>query len=412
MRILILSQNYYPEPIPKPSELAVELKKRGHEVVVLTGFPNYPRGKLYPGYHLRFFQREFIDGIPVFRTFEFPYHGKSMIGRFLNYGSFMISSLWGFFCLPAFDVIYVWHPPLSIGVAAWLLARLRRVRFVYDVQDIWPESAVLSGILKDGSLIRYMSKLEKFVYSRANHILVVTDGARENLIGKGVLPQKVSALPHWVDDQIFVNVDSLTREKVRSQFGWNNHFIFLFAGNLGTVQGLDTLLDAAERLHAAEKVRIVFIGDGSDRERLQALAKGKNLMGSVQFVSQQPQGKMPEILGAADALIVHLKESEISKYVIPTKTLAYLASGRPILMAMDGAAAQMVQESGAGVVIPSENPEQMAKAMRLLVRIPLEERSALGKRGRAYLLDHLTKQKVIPRYEAILQKFARPQGKK
>ena len=409
MRVLILSQYYRPEPIPKPAELAAELKKRGHEVAVLTGFPNYPSGKLYPGYRLRLLRREVIDGIPVFRTFEIPYHGKRTIGRLLNYGSFMISSLWGFFCLPAFDVIYVWHPPLSIGLSAWLLARWRRVCFVYDVQDIWPESAVLSGILKAGSAVRYMSKLEKFVYRRANHILVVTDGARENLIGKGVPPQKVTSLPHLMDEGIFATIDLQTRERVRIEFGWNDHFILVFAGNLGMVQGLETLLEAAERLQDGDKARLVFVGDGSDRERLQNLAKDKNL-GTVQFIGHQPQEKMPEILGAADALIVHLKKSEISKYVIPTKTLAYLASGRPILMAMGGAAAQMIQEVGAGVVIPSEDPEEMAKAIRFLVHMPLSERKTIGNRGRAYLMEHLTKEKIIPRYEAILQKMAVRKG--
>src|ERR1043166_8822943 len=145
MRVLILSHYYDPEPIPKPAGLARELRYRGHTVCALTGYPNYPTGKLYPGFRLGVVRRQEVDGIPVVRTFEFPHHGKRVVGRLLNYVSFMISAPLGSALIPACDVMYVWHPPLTVGLAAWVIARLRRVPFVYDVQDIWPESVVLSG---------------------------------------------------------------------------------------------------------------------------------------------------------------------------------------------------------------------------------------------------------------------------
>src|SRR5437660_10947613 len=200
MRILILSQYYDPEPVPKPAELAEALRQRGHQVAVLTGFPNYPSGKLYKGFRLRMVKREVMNGIPVTRTFEYPYHGTNVIGRLLNYFSFMVSAPLGSLLTPACDAIYVWHPPLTVGVAAWVIAGLRGVPFIYDVQDIWPESAVLSGLLKEGWLVRMMSRLERFVYRRADHLLVVTDGSRKNLIAKGIAPARISAMPHWVDE--------------------------------------------------------------------------------------------------------------------------------------------------------------------------------------------------------------------
>lgn len=403
MRVLILSQYFEPEPIPKPVELARELRNRGHEVSVLTGFPNYPSGKLYPGFRLGAMKHEKTEGIPVTRSLMFPYHGRRVIGRLLNYTSFMTSAVMGSFFTPPCDVIYVWHPPLTTGVAAWLIARRRRVPFVYDVQDIWPESAVLSGILKEGGLVRLMHILEHLVYRKAHHILVVTDGARINLIGKGVAPDKVSVMPHWVDESPFLKTDRGAREEIRNRFGWSDRFVVLFAGNIGLVQGLDTLLLAARELNGDSKFLIVLIGDGTDKDRLQKMSNSMGLQGKIQFIGHQPADRMPDFMAASDALLVHLKRSELSRYIIPTKTLSYLAAGKPILLALDGASAQLIREAGAGLVVPPERPSELACAIRALGDMPLSQRTEMGRLGREYVTAHLSKRTVIPRYEAVLK---------
>lgn len=405
MRILILSQYYTPEPIPKPVELAQALNQRGHTVSVVTGLPHYPLGKLYPGFRLSLAKREMIDGIPVVRSFEFPYHGKRAVGRILNYVSFMVSAPLASLLARPCAVIYVRHPPLTIGVAAWLIARWRHVPFVYDVQDIWPESAVVSGILKEGWLVRMISRLERFVYRQANHLLVVTEGARDNLIGKGVEPAKISVMPHWVDESLFEQTDQEMGLALRAQYGWNEHFVVLFAGNIGLVQGLETVILAAGQLQANSQTLLVLVGDGSDKERLQTLTASAGLTDRVQFIERQPMDQIPAFMAAADALLVHLKQSELSDYVIPTKTLAYLAAGKPILMAMDGAAAKLIIAAEAGVIIPPENPDALAAAICNLSVTPLAERIAMGQRGRAYLKANLAKQKVIDQYEEIFQRI-------
>jgi colanic acid biosynthesis glycosyl transferase WcaI len=410
MRVLVLSHYYAPEPIHKPAELAHELTRRGHTVAVLTGYPNYPTGRLYPGFRLGLGRREELDGIPVTRTWVFPYHGNRVIGRILNYGSFMVTSVLGSFFVPACDVIYVWHPPLTIGLAAWMIGRLRRVPFVYDVQDIWPESVVVSGVLKEGWLVRLLSWIERFVYRHAGHITVVTEGARGNLLAKGVPAQKISVVPHWVDDSLLIQVDEDARRRVREHYGWDGRFVVLFAGNLGLVQGLDTLVAAAVCLQNDSNILIALIGDGADKRRLQALVHAQGLGHRIQFIERQPQEEIPAFLAAADVLLVHLKKSELSHYVIPTKTLAYLAVGRPILMAMDGAAAQLVKEVEAGIVIPPEDPAEMARAIRLLKDMPPLQRAAMGQRGRDYLVPHFSKHKVVPQYEALFQRMVRPVG--
>jgi colanic acid biosynthesis glycosyl transferase WcaI len=404
MRVLILSHYCDPEPIPKPMEMAQELIGRGHTATILTGFPNYPSGKIHKGYRLGIVKHEVTNGVPITRSFMFPYHGRRVFGRLLNYASFMISAVLGSFFTPPCDVIYVWHPPLTIGVAAWLIGRLRRVPFVYDVQDIWPESAVLSGILKEGRLVRLMHYLERFVYRKAHHILVVTDGAYKNLISKGVAPEKVSVMPHWVDESQFMKIDHSERDRIRQGYGWGDRFVVLFAGNIGMVQGLDTLLFATKELSNNGKFLFVLIGDGSDKERLKKISDTIDLKDRLQFIERQPANRMPNFMAASDALMVHLKRSELSRFVIPTKTLSYLAAGKPILLAMDGAAAQLVTEAGAGLVVPPENPADLARAVQTLAEMPASQRNEMGKKGREYALSHLSKPKVIPLYEAILRR--------
>lgn len=407
MRVLILSQYYKPEPIPKPAELAAGLREQGDDVTVITGFPDYPAGILYEGYRLSLMTKSDVDGTPVVRTFEYPYHGTSAVGRFANYASFMLSAPLGAFFSPKADVMYVWHPPLTVGIAAWIIARLRGIPFVYDVQDIWPEAAVLSGLLKPGLAVRCLSALERFVYGRADHILVVTEGARENLVSKGVERTKVSVMPHWFDAGLFRLEAAGLRASLRTRHGWDGKCVLLFAGNLGLVQGLDTIVRAAEILRNESGLRFVFVGDGADKPRLQELVRSLRLEPQVQFVDRQPMDAMPAILAAADGLLVHLRHSELSNYVIPTKTLAYLGSGTPIIMAMRGAAADLVRDSGAGIVVPPEDPRALADASARIAALSREERLKMGGKGPHYLKTHLSRDVVLPRYRDLLERVAR-----
>ena len=406
MKVLILSQYYKPEPIPKPAELAEYLLAKGHAASVVTGFPNYPSGVLYPGFKLGLVRREILDGIPTARTFEFPYHGMNSFGRVLNYLSFMITAPLGSFFLPKCDVMYVWHPPLTIGVAAWLIARLRGIPFVYDVQDIWPESVVLSGMIKNRLVIRVLSMLERFIYSRADHILVITKGARDNLLGKGVNPDKVSVMPHWIDETKSARIDDEARQSIRQAYGWTHKFVSVFAGNIGVVQGLETVVRAAALLPRGSGFLISLIGAGADRQRLQELASSLDLNDRIQFIDRRPSEEMPAIMEASDALLVHLKNAPMAEWVIPTMVFAYLSAGKPILMAMGGAAAEMVRDSGAGIVIPAEDATGLSQGIRSLYDLSPESRALMGRRGQKYLATNFSKQMVLAQYEDKLQVIA------
>lgn len=401
MRVLVLSHYYDPEPIPKPAELAQELRRRGHTVFVVTGYPNYPAGTLYPDFRLSLFQKESRDGIPVLRTFQFPYHGRSSLGRVLNYTSFMFSSLLGAFLTPSCDVIYVWHPPLTVGIAAVIISLLKRAPFVYDVQDIWPESIISSGWKLPVAVVRILHWMERVIYGRAEKILVVTQGAKENLLSKGVSPKKVVVAPHWFDGDMFQGGSRGIRD-IRSQYKIKkNQFVVMFAGNLGLMQGVDTIVYAAEALREHKEIVFTLIGDGVDQERLKSLVLDLKL-NNILFIERQPMSEMPNFLSSADALVAPLRGSSISDCIIPTKLLAYLAAGRPVIVAANGAAASLVRQSGAGLVVPPDEPEALAAAVLDLYRTSVSSRQEMGENGRSYLLAHFSKQKVISEYEQIL----------
>jgi glycosyltransferase involved in cell wall biosynthesis len=303
-------------------------------------------------------------------------------------------------------VIYVFLPPPTLGVAIWLLGALRRAPFVCDMQDIWPDEAVMSGLMREGLFTRILRSVERFVYARAAHLLVVTDGARANLLRKGVPADKVSVLPHWhsVDrsTQPSPELHDLARRELRA----DDRFVVTFAGNLGIVQGLSTVLDAAERLRSRVDIAFRFIGDGVDRRRLEGLAKERKLE-NVLFLGQRPSASMPPLLAASDALLVHAAAGPLNELLLPTQTLAYLASGRPVIAAMDGATAQLVREAGAGVTTPPGDPAALATAIERLASSPRAELSAMGERGRRLVADQFDMERIADRLESILTEHAR-----
>ena len=402
MRILILSIYHDPEPIPKTGELARELQRRGHEVTVVTAFPHYPSGDLYPGYRLAPWRWEVRDGVRILRTYIYPYHGGRSILRMVNYLSWMVSSIQAAWLAPRCDVMYVWHPPLTVGVSAWIVSYLKGVRFVYDVQDLWPESALASGLMREGLLVRALFRLADWVYRRAPRILVVSRTAAAYLGERGVDAEKLAVAHHWVDTSPF---EAPTHRDVRAEFGWGATFVVMFAGNLGMVQGLETVVEAAALLRTRRDVAFVLVGDGSDRPRLERLVAELGAS-NVMFAGRHPAADMPAFMRAADALLVHLRPSDIADHAIPTKILSYMAAGRAIVCATGGAAADLVRDAGAGVTVTPGDARALADAIVGLAALEPDARETLGANGQAYLSEHFDKQRVIDGYERILQELA------
>ena len=402
MRVLILSIYHDPEPIPKTGELARELQRRGHDVTVVTAFPHYPSGELYSGYRLAPWRWEVRDGVRVLRTFIYPYHGRHSGLRMLNYLTWMFSSMQAAWLTPPCDVLYVWHPPLTVGVSAWVISRLKRVRYVYDIQDLWPESALASGLMTPGRLVDFLYRLADWVYARAPRVFVVSRAAAEHLQDRGVDPAKISIAQHWVDTTAFQ--DQSTRD-VRAEYGWRDRFVLMFAGNLGMVQGLETIVEAAALVPRSVNAHFVFVGDGADRARLERLAAVRGL-DNVQFVGRHPAGEMPAFLRAADGVLVHLRPSAIAEYAIPTKILSYLAASRPMLCAAGGASAELVRAADAGLIIEPGDAIGLAAAVERLASMAPQARAQLGAHGRRYLVTNFEKARVIDFYEQTLIELA------
>lgn len=399
MKILILSQWYPPEPVAIPHEMACDLVKRGHQVLSITGFPNYPSGRIYPGYRQRLWQWEEMDGVQVLRLPLYPYHGRSGALRAVNFLSFAVSaSLLSPLLYGSVDIIYVYHPPLTMGLPAWVIGLLRRVPFVYDIKDMWPETLRATSMTQSNMVCSILDGLAKFIYSRAAAIVVPSPGFKRNLVTKKVSADKIYIIPNWADEKLYQPMPS--DPVLAIEYGLAGRFNIIYAGNIGLAQGLDTVIEAAQYLDDLPNVQFVLIGDGVDEPRLRQRVTAHKIK-NVRFLGRQPAERMPYFFALADVLLVHLKHDPLFEITIPSKTLAYMACGRPILMAAAGDAADVVRDAGAGLICAPQDPQALADTVRTFYAMPAIERERMGQSGREAFLKHYTKRTLMDQYEAL-----------
>jgi glycosyltransferase involved in cell wall biosynthesis len=402
-KVLLLTQWFDPEPTIKGLPFARELVRLGFDVEVLTGFPNYPHGKLYPGYQQRWLQRETIDGVRIRRVPLYPSHDQSALRRVLNYLSFAVTSLlYGLRAAGRADVIYAYHPPLTVGVVAAILKIVRRRPVVYDIQDMWPDTLAATGMISSPRVLGTVAAVCRWVYRAADRIVVLSPGFKQMLEQRGVPSAKLEVIYNWADG---VTLRS-TQAPLPDDFPGPDRFRVVFAGNLGKAQALDSLLEAARQLQARNsRVSLVFIGGGVEAKPLREKAMAMGLP-NVTFL---PPGPMPEIgsvLQAADALLVHLRKDRLFEITIPSKTQAYMAVGKPILMAVRGDAADLVKASGAGVVAQPEDPSSIAAAAQSLADMDSERLAQMGARARDYFERYLSLEQGTARFAAIFDRLA------
>ena len=386
VRVLLLTQWFDPEPTFKGLVFARALVKQGFEVEVVTGFPNYPGGKIYPGFKLKLFQREFIDGVKITRLPLYPSHGQSGIGRVFNYVSFAAASLfYGVFFAKRPDVIYAYHPPLTVGIAASIIRFFRRVPVLYDIQDMWPDTLKATGMFSNDKLLGVVSKVCDWVYRHVDKLVVLSPGFKKVLIERGVPEDKIEVIYNWcAEEQIIASAETPIC------FSDNARFRILFAGNMGKAQALDAVLDAAYTLQSRSRpVEFIFLGGGIEVDALKRIAIEKSLT-NVTFLPAVPMAEVGGYLKAADALLVHLKKDPLFKITIPSKTQAYMAVGRPLLMAVDGDAAELVKQSGCGVVVESENVDSLVSGVELLLNSSAEELALMSQKGHDFYRTHLS----------------------
>lgn len=389
MRILLLSQYFDPEPHLKGFAFARELMAQGHEVEVLTGFPNYPGGRLYPGYRLRLVQREILGGIRITRVPLYPSHDSGGLRRMATYLSFSISAaILGPWLVRKPDVIHAYHGPATISFPSWVISLVRRAPFVLDIQDIWPDTITASGMLpaRLNHFIPLVAAWCGFMYRRAAQIAVLSPGFKRVLVSRGVPEERVTVIPNWCDEVQAVPGPVRPEEALLLEGCFN----VVMAGNMGTLQALDVVLEAAQRLGQLEpRIQFVLVGGGVDRSRLEARA-AKLGLANVCFLPRRSVEEIGALLHRADALLVHLKDDPLFAITIPSRLQAYLAVGCPVLCGVRGDGADLIREAGAGACFDPENPEALAEATLGLYRLAPESRAEMGDRARAFYRDRLS----------------------
>jgi colanic acid biosynthesis glycosyl transferase WcaI len=403
MRVLLLTQWFDPEPTFKGLAFARELVRQGCEVDVLTGFPNYPGGRIYPGYSVRLFQYNVIDGVHITRVPLYPSHDQSHLRRFFNYLTFSISAaIYGAFIIRKPSVIYSYHPPITVGLAALFIKAVRRVPVLYDLQDLWPDTLRATGMLTSSFLNRLIAHVCLCVYRHVDHIVVLSPGFKRVLLSRGVPQQKISIIYNWCDEA------SLARKSGSLPSLFNsavNRYVILFAGNIGKAQALSSILDAACILKSLNsRVTWVFLGHGVERQLL--LSKAANLnLDNVVFLPPVPMTDVGIYLHHADALLVHLRKDPLFKITIPSKTQAYMAVGKPILMAVEGDAADLVRSSSSGIVVEPENAVELAKAAEFLSALPQCTLDSMGRSAKSFYSEHLSIHEGVRQFITILTRL-------
>lgn len=398
----MLTQWFTPEPEFKGLPFAKALVDRGHEVQVLTGFPNYPGGKIYPGYRIRLIQRETIEGVSIIRVPLYPSHDSSAVGRILNYFSFAVSAtLIGLITVRKADVMYVYHPPATVSLPAMVISRVRGIPFVYDLQDLWPDTLTATGMINSRFVLGLVSAWCKITYRFAAKIVVLSPGFKETLVRRGVPESRIEVIYNWCEEDK-ITLGQRNRD-LEGPLGSPDRFNVVFAGTMGKAQGLDTVLEAAVLLIGKiPKVQFVFVGGGVDVNRLKQVAEAKKLS-NVLFLPRRPVSEIGEILAKANVLLVHLKKDPLFTITIPSKIQAYLAAGRPILVGVEGDAAELVKNSRAGAAYDPASALSLANAVEEFYGMPSERLEEMGKNGRQFYMAELSLSRGLERFEKVFR---------
>lgn len=397
MRLLLFSYWYYPEPVLKPHDLAKELVKRGHQVTVITGFPNYPTGNIYPEYRMKIRQRQLIDNVNVIRIPFFIDRSNSGLRRIISYLSYAFSALGiGTISLKKPDIIWNYQ----IGLPGIILGALYRVPVVHEIQDLWPDWSQKGKMGVQGHMYKILEAEEHFVYNNADRITTISKGFKNRIIDKGIDEKKISIISNWANDQL--QSPPIPDPELANIEGFANYYNIMYVGNIGTAQGLQYIINAAMLLREIKKIKFTFIGDGVERDKLEKYAKEKRLT-NLQFLGSRPLEQIPEYLAHADIVLLPLRDDPAYNITIPSKTYTYLSAGKPIIVAAKGDVADLITEIGAGIICAPDNPEELAKAIQLIRNKPLKELESMGNKGLNAIQKQYNLTSLVNAYETLFK---------
>jgi colanic acid biosynthesis glycosyl transferase WcaI len=402
-------------PAARAAELAHHWSEAGHDVAILTGFPNHPTGVVPEEWRSRLHRLIFEESfgkVKVFRTWLWPLPNRKAHERMRNYASFCVSAALRGLSLPRPDVIIATSPQLLVGLAGWWIAFARKIPFVFEVRDLWPESLTAVGVGGENSFLhRALAAIARFLYDHADHIVVVTPAFKEHLIHRWrVRGEKIAIVENGVETDLFSPQSPVADSALRRQFAAEKKFLVCYIGTMGMAHGLETLLAAASNLQQTHPdIVFLLVGDGAEKERIKNLAQAQRL-GNIRFLDQQPRENVPAIISASDACLVLLKKTDVFKTVIPTKMLEFMSCARPVIVGVDGEARKIVEEAQAGIAIEPENFEALAQAIKQLAASP-QTCSDLGRKGRSHILQHFSRGETAKKYLQILQNLLQEKGR-
>lgn len=403
LNILIVTQYFWPENM-RINDLVRDLSEKGNQVTVLTGLPNYPEGKIYDEYKSTpSAYREFY-GAKIVRVPLIP-RGKNSITLMLNYLTFfLLASVVGPWKLRAlkFDSIFVYAvSPIMAAIPALIIGRIKKAPVFVWVLDLWPETLRAVGVLRQPKLLSIVGRMVSWIYNRADYLLIQSNGFYENVryyCTNYISPERIIYFPSWAEDD-FSNSDEVTTSLLDKNTGV---FTVVFAGNIGEAQDFPAIVEAAQKLLGKVSVRWVIVGDGRMSEWLAIKIKTLNLDNFL-LLGRHPLHEMPGLFACADALLVSLKTNDVFEKTIPGKVQAYLASGKPIIGMIDGEAARVINESGAGLSCASGDAKALSEIVFKLASMSNDARQKMGKAGREYYLDNFNKTKILKRLGALFQ---------
>lgn len=402
MRILLMAQCYAPENVSAAiliTELATDLVKHGHQVTVITGAPNYPYGHVFSTYRNRIYQVQTLDGVRVIRTWSYISPSKKLWPRLLHYGSYSATAFYGGLAAGRPDVLVSFSPPLPLGLSAWLLSRIWQAPWVLQLEDLYPDAAIAAGIMKNKKIIDFFLWMERFLYAKSHLISVISESFRKTLLAKSVPNTKIKLIPVWADPD---EVRPLPKENsFRRDHGLADKFLVMYAGNIGLTSCLEDILQAAEILREQTEIQFVIVGEGVKKEALEAEVQSKQLTNML-VLPYQPRGIFPEMLAAADIVLVTLNTGAAFSS-LPSKVFSAMSSARPVLTVapLESELARIIEEAGCGWTVPPGSPREVAGVILTASSQELAL-NCMGQNGRDHLEKYFSRDRCVGAYEKML----------
>jgi len=403
MKILFISQYFPPEIEPSASkiyDLSKNMVEIGHKVTVITGFPNYPTGIVPKEYRKKLFMTEKTNGINVIRVPIIPSQSKQFLRRIIGEVSFLLSSVIASILIRKCDAVVTSSPPLEVGLAGYIISRIKGTAFIFEVRDPLPKQAINVGILKNKVLIRIAEWIENLCYEKSDRIVVVTQGVREHVISKGIRKEKLALIPNGADIQLFSSLKG--DDFVRERYNLGTKFVVSYIGTMGLKHNTVSIIETAAILRNERNIVFLLVGEGAEKEILLRIKEEKGL-NNVVFEAPQPRSKIPYFINASNACIVTLRKDPFLEGSLHVKMFEYMACERPVILSANGETKELLEKADAGIWVEPEEPKEMAKAV---LRLYGNRRlcKAFGENGRRCVIESFSREELFKKYANVLEK--------